>query len=101
MPFDGTERTPTLADMKAWLEVQALSTEYNYMKNHDCLIYRYLKARGYPVANVGGSAWFDRSGYGRSIQYFNKMAWRYPRTYAGALERVTTELGEAKEEALA
>lgn len=69
MPFDGKTFAPvpaetkpswqeilptlTMADFVAWLRTQDPKTAYDYGSITDCLVVRYMRARGIPVAHAG------------------------------------------------
>ena len=57
--------TFSVEGLVAWLETQDPTTEYGYQSSNDCLLCRYLRARGVPLsetASMGGSGWWDRDG---------------------------------------
>lgn len=49
----------TLADFADWLGTMPADEEYDYMDNHGCAIFCYLRARGMPVSSVDGYGWHD------------------------------------------
>ena len=51
---DTTADPFTLPALIAWLRTQEPATEYDFMSTDDCLLCRYIRARGFHSATLGG-----------------------------------------------
>jgi hypothetical protein len=81
-----------------WLEKQPADAEYDYLNNDDCLLCRYFRSVGLPlagVAPVGGSHWTDDRWESRPLpDTLRATSRREPWNYGAALERARALLAK-------
>ena len=82
----------SLAGLVAWLETQPPETTFEYQDNHDCLMCRYLRARGIEVMWMGGAYFFSAQDDHHDLPFEMGLAAQVEiftgqNTYAAALVR--------------
>ena len=85
--------TFSVTGLIAWLETQDPTTGYNFLHCGDCLLHRYLSARGVPVSGVGGDYWRDKDRNKHPLSGdLRLVARRFPHNYGAALARAKATL---------
>ena len=80
-------------ELTSWLEQQPADKEYCYSDSGGCLIYQYLKAKGFPVFSVNPEQWSELGGKNFSYKRhtlprdWNNISKGFDQTFGAALER--------------
>lgn len=97
MPFDlspaETTADPfTLEAFATWLEREGLRTKFDYGDIHDCVLCRYLRARGLNILNVGGFEYNLMDGSGGELPADFAAVVLDEKTYGGVLRNIARAL---------
>lgn len=82
MTQEEAEKLVNEAAFKSWLQTQDPNTEFEYGKNDDCALCRYMRAMGMEDASVGGN-------YVRNTAYEIVVYWEIGSKFSFALQSST------------